>query len=581
VTPVKSPARSEPIPWWRSKTAIIAGAALFLIASGAVYAWHNLLPAWQYRRCVATAQAELNAGRLQTALIAARQAMALAPMRAEPLRIVAKTLHRADLPEALLWQQQLCIAPDSGPDDLKTLARWALDWNETAVAAEALSKLPEPALRTPDTVALSAAVSLKTGNFGQAEVLLRSLAKMAPTGSGVHLNLLSVVAALPTHPSHRKAVLELETLAVNSSDQSQAARRILRDNAFRASQLDVAQRHAHQAVADSAATLSDRLSDLEILQAGNSSDYVEKRNALLTEMNLGSEGLFRLFSWLNAHHEAPALLAFLTTPEGRRHSTVPILQPVICEALASTGAWAEIRRRFSNQHWGTYDFMRRAHLARAEEQIAHGKRDREHPRRWEQALTATAGNHAYMTLLAKLALSWGWREEAAQVWWLIARRQAGQRDALKQLFALYRKSGNTRQLLDVARRVAELEPNNPVAINNRIMLALLLGKETDSDCAAAAMLHSKHPSIPAFATTHAYALLRSGLVKEALRVLKTIPVKVPEDPATSLYRALAAARADAATAPKDALRKAAADPTLFPEERELAASELRKLNSTQ
>ncbi|MEO6784843.1 MAG: hypothetical protein ABI318_01815, partial [Chthoniobacteraceae bacterium] len=150
---------------------------------------------------------------------------------------------------------------------------------------------------------------------------------------------------------------------------------------------------------------------------------------------------------------------------------------------------------------------------------------------WERATNATRGNPNALMMLGRLVNGWGWKQEAAEVWWLAARNAPGQRAALKALFEAYSAEKNTRELYRVARRVYELEPGNPVAKNNVASLALLLGEDEPEAHRLAAELYRLSPTQPVFASTYALSLYRQKRTGEAVEILGRLQPAALTDPA--------------------------------------------------
>ena len=87
-------------------------------------------------------------------------------------------------------------------------------------------------------------------------------------------------------------------------------------------------------------------------------------------------------------------------------------------------------------------------------------------------MLAPAGDSGQaLTRLLELALQWGWRDEYAATLWAVAERvPGGAADAYSDLFELDLRTGATSDLLGVVRRQVELEPENPVHLNNLAFL---------------------------------------------------------------------------------------------------------------
>ena len=153
---------------------------------------------------------------------------------------------------------------------------------------------------------------------------------------------------------------------------------------------------------------------------------------------------------------------------------------------------------------------------------------------WTAALKATNNRPDRLAAIAKLAEGWGYNEEAADAWWLIANGNESAKEALTALQRLYKAKQNSRGLLRVAKRALELNPADLVAANNCASLGLLL----NGDSAArrlATKLHSENPDNVAFSSTYAFALFTEGKTSEALREMETLKETQLRHPTIAAY----------------------------------------------
>jgi tetratricopeptide (TPR) repeat protein len=323
-----------------------------------------------------------------------------------------------------------------------------------------------------------------------------------------------------------------------------------------------------------AAATGDHLLLLEELQHSNSRDFPAelraRQQAAVTPAAAGA-----LLAWMNAHGLAADALGWVKTlPEaGRGRMPVPLL---VAEALAFTSDWNALRAHLSKGEWGDLEFLRDAFHARLLHETGSRRRTAEFKDRWERAVVDTAGNPASLSMLARLVQGWGWQEEAAQVWWLLAGRNSGQRPALKALYRLFNESKNTRELHRVALRILEVEPDNPVAKNNAAMLSLLLGENTAGARRLAEENYRAHPGVAAFTSTLAFALFQQGRNDDAMRLMQALPESAAEDPSTSACRGIILAAAGEREKARPFLDRASAGNSLFPEERALVEKALNQ-----
>ena len=215
--------------------------------------------------------------------------------------------------------------------------------------------------------------------------------------------------------------------------------------------------------------------------------------------------------------------------------------------------------------------MRHALAARASVEENRGTRNERTANRWRLAVGTTHGDHAAVSLLAELAQAWGWDAPAADLWWQLAQLPGGARLPLQHLWSLTLKAKDTPALLGLARRIADLEPAHPAAINNLAWLLLLRGEELPRAHRLAGENFARHPESPTIRGTAAYSLHLQGKHAEAAALLLAESTAgPPTDPALAACRGfvLAAAGRDGEAKPLLArARQAVTD--LLPEERRL------------
>jgi predicted Zn-dependent protease len=107
-------------------------------------------------------------------------------------------------------------------------------------------------------------------------------------------------------------------------------------------------------------------------------------------------------------------------------------------------------------------------------------------------------------------------------------------------------------------------------LNNVASLGLLLDQDADRETKLAEDLYSKAPSVPAFETTYAFALLKTQRTGQALQILEKLPPKATDDPSIGLYYGLILAANGKGDAAKPYLLIALRSGHLFPKEETLA-----------
>jgi Flp pilus assembly protein TadD len=539
---------------------VIAGfAAVLLVLPGAI-------ASWEQRRLLTSAKAFLAQGDLQSAEISCRQLIQLNPNEQAAYPLLIAIGEQTNSPQALTWASKLVELSKGDPHALGRFAVLALKFGEVEAAQDALNRLPAASKETADTLSLQAAINVVNGRLSDAESLFDRAAKLEPSNLSHRLNLLKIRMQLRDEVKSVVAREELEELVRDQLARNEALRALLQDarahgNPQRALGL------ARQLASPADSSLPDRLPLLEELRVSAPDQFATALADLRqTIQSTGNAGLtFELMSWLNRHGLYRETLAW---KEGLPASLTDHFPLQLSESEARIGLkdWTNLRMEIAAADWGWMNYLRLAIYARAERELS----SPQSKERWESAVVETAGDWNALMELGGLAERWGWNEEAAQTFWLVARKSQGQRIALKQLYRIYSNKRDTRELYKVAKRILEVDPGDLVAVNNVASLGLLLDQDADQDSKLAEELHSRAVSIPAFETTYAFALLKTQRTGEALQIVERLPEEAIDDPSIGLYYGLVLAANGKGEAAKPYLTAALRSGQLFPEEESLA-----------
>lgn len=528
------------------------------------------LRGWQFDRTVSRAQALLDAGELQGANIAARQALTLQPGALDPLRILASIARRVGSPDALLLQQQICETPGAPATEWFTLVRIAVGFGESAIAEDALFRVPDPIRQTAAWHDLAGLVAVREKRLALAEQHYREALRLAPGQPACELNLAAVQLTSPDPALAATARATLEKLA-SDPVHGRAALRNLLDDARRQRQPDRAKQWAAALAKAPGATIQDRLETIEELRTTNDAAFRTALDELKEKTDNQPAAIATLMRWLNDKGRSEdTLVWFESLPQALRGANAIVISAA--EACEKTGRWDMLATLTAESDWGAMDFLRHAFRARAIARGTAAQRTAPFRSEWDQAVQDTRGNYSALNILARLVEGWQWSEQAAEVWWLIAERPAGQRRALKALFAIYQSLGDTAKLYAVAQRIQAAEPENPIAKNNVAMFALLLDRDLPAAHTFAAELHAAFPANAALASTFAFSLLKQQKPADALRVMEGVPVVAGEDSSITFYRALVRTAAGHPDEARTAIESALAGSKLLPEEKTFARS---------
>lgn len=503
-------------------------------------------------------------------MISCRQLIQLNPNEREAYPILIAISEQTNSPQALTWASKLVELSHDDRQALSQLAALALKFGEVEVAQEALNQLPGAAKETATALSLQAAIDVVQGRLTDAQALFDRAAGLDPSNVSNRLNSLKIQMQLGDPVKAEAARHELEELTENPNARSEALRALLQD-ARAHSQSERALSIARQVASIPDASISDKLLLVDELRVSAPDRFpAALANLRQAVQSSGDRGLiFQVLSWQNRYGMYQESLTWKEQLPAEVAAGFPIALAE-SEALMGLRDWGSLRTKVAAADWGQMNYLRLAIYSRAERELS----NRQFQDRWESAVVATAGEWNALLELANLAERWGWKEQAVQVWWIIARRAQGQNIALKRLYKFYSDQRNTRELYKVAKRILEVNPNDLVAMNNVASLGALLDEDRDQTLKLAEEVYSRAPSVTAFATTCAFATLKANQTDRAFEILKDLSSKTLEDPSIALYYGLVLAAHGESSTAKPYLETALRDGHLFSEEESLARQAL-------
>lgn len=519
-----------------SRKLVIGWGLLLLLAGTAPFA----LRAWrkhQQRNITAVAQDYLNRGDLRGAYLTAQQARQLDPKNGKAIEILAKIAVRERSPAAILLYQELADLYPREPVFAFVCAKTALEFGETAAAQQALTRISEPERSTVEFHELAAGCALQEKSLAEAAEHFEQAISLSPPGlhlESLRLNMAAVRLA-ERNPATLEQARQQLAAAKNNPALRQSATRALFSDARAENNQEKAMALARELRAAPDATPEDLLLYLEVLQNEPGSAYEEELSRMQAKAESDPGLAYMLLTWLNAHGEAARSVRWLKAMPARLRTEQP-MRLAAADAYCAVQDWEALRHDCAGttgEKWGALEFLRQAYFARALAETGYHQDSQIVKSAWDAAVYSTAGNSNMLSMLARLAGSWGWRTQATQVWWLIARQPAAQRHALKELFKSASESKDAAQLYPVAQRIYALEPSNPAASNNVAMLGLLLGENLPEDHRLAGELYNKYPNSPEIASTCALSLFLQKRIDEAERIMARLPHDSLDDPSLS------------------------------------------------
>ena len=239
----------------------------------------------------------------------------------------------------------------------------------------------------------------------------------------------------------------------------------------------------------------------------------------------------------------------------------------LADAYVRLRDWAALKAMLERGSWDRGEPIRRALQAKLARETGD---DIGFEKNWVAAVSAAERDPALMNLLQTIAFQWNWPQKGTAVLWMLAENPDARREALQALYLHYAAQRDTTGLYRALSRLVAVTPHDPAVRNNFAQISLLLKAETVRARGIARELYEAHPQDAAFASTYAFALLQTGDVKGAVKIMSQLTPEQLHDPSIAAYYGIllaAAGQNDAATEYFGRAEKA----KLLPEEEELVA----------
>ncbi|MEY2499670.1 MAG: hypothetical protein QOI07_4 [Verrucomicrobiota bacterium] len=543
---------------------------ILLVSVGGVVGFRQFR-AWQERRLVAEANALVNEADYRRASLDARRILQINPESAEACRILARIFEKTGTHAALDWRRRVMELGKATPNDLILLARAAVRFDDRPTAEVAMSKLPASAKETADYHALLADIALVQRDGVEMERQLSEAARLEPGNKDYQMRLAALrlgASDRDMRANGKKTLVEMQ----NDPLLRREATRFLTEDALRQNLTLTALELARQLDGFPDKTFADRLLLLTALDAAKDNGFA----AFLQEMKTSSvddpERAAALLTWLNVHKRETEAVAWSASFQpgilGQR-----MVQIALSDSFVATKDWKGLERLVNSANWGTVDFLRNALHARALRELGNAP---ESASQWNETLKKVAADPRQALSLAETVEKWGWRAEAIDLLWLLAKDPARGDDALRVLYGFFARNSDTENLYRVSLHQLELHPDDPNAQNNFAQLSLLLNLNIDRGQRAARDVYEKDPKNPAYVSTYAFALYSAGDSKKARKILETLsPEQLRKPEMAAYYGVILAAAGDRARAPEflDLGEKA----SLLPQEKVLLEKARRAL----
>ncbi|MCX6895118.1 MAG: hypothetical protein NTZ16_06400 [Verrucomicrobia bacterium] len=552
------------------KKFVVLGGLLGLLAVGA-YLGLPVYREWKQKRFQTQAREFMAKEDYRNAALSARQALNLNPSSVEAARIMAQVTEKFHSPLALAWWQKvLNLEPNSVTNRLD-LARCALLLGNYLRADQALREIVPAEQNSATYHQLAAMVAMAENNIAKADWHFGRAAELDPQNKSFQFNRAIIHLQAKNKGLVATAMATLETLTADTAFRKDALRHLAMA-AVKNNEFSQAEEFARQLQSAAGATFEDRILQLSILQTIASPDFAAKLGQLKTESTKTPEQANTLASWMIAHGMAAAAGEWLATlPDSLQ--TQPPVRMARADALVARSDWKGLDALLADQNWGELDFIRHAQLALSAFQQ---RQNMAAQASWQNAVRLAGDRLKPLTLLTRLATTWGWDKEREDLLWFITQRYPAERWALQSLNQLYLAGGNTRGLQRVFTTLLDYNSTDVIAKNNLASVTLLLNPQSTRAYELARAGYEKYPKNPAFTATYAYSLHQQGQTAAGIKALAALPEVQLEIPGIAVYYGVLLAAAGETNKARKYL-DIAATASLLPEEKEMAQVARRAL----
>jgi predicted Zn-dependent protease len=505
--------------------------AACLLITALVFGGYRGYGVWRKNHLSKQAQDFFTRGDYSSAVLVARRLLQRDPNHLAACRVMADTAELAGRREALTWRERVVALEPKVFDNKIALAGAAMRFGQLDLARKVLDGIKAEAAGSVKYHQLAGVIAVADKNSSLAETEFAAALQLEPNNQQLALNVATVRLTSTDPATREKARAELVKLAEQSALRLDSLRALASD-ALAHNSLASAEKWAADLKAETGATFGDLLLYLEATHKTDGGQAALRDAEWQAAKSPATASAF--ITWMNRHGLAQAALdwALALPKEILDSQPVPL---AVAEAYSFLQDWRGLKTWVDDKDWGSQEFLRLAVQSHALHHLTPaGLSSMEAQTAWSAALKATKSSPVHLAAIAQLAEGWGYADNAAEAWWLIANGDENAKEALTALQRLYKSKQNSHGLLRVAKRALELNPADWVAANNCASLGLLLNGDSSAR-RLATKLHKEHPANAIFSATYAFALFTEGKTSDALKMMETLKDPELRHPAIAAY----------------------------------------------
>jgi len=556
--PDESPIAKRGLPKWL----VVLG--ICVLAITVIGAGRHFYLGWKEKRLVRASRWFLQQDKPAELRVALDRVLQLNPNNLEAFRISAQALLKEGNAKALPWLRRAVELAPNNLEDQITLADAALRFGRNQEALKVVREIEASAKGRADFQDLAGRVVQSLDQFAEAESHYAEAVKLDPNNKAYRLHL--AITRLNSQDAAVRERARNDVVQLSPGDPLRAmALRALVVDAVRSMQTSRALTLAAELNGLPDHLFSDRLMYLEVLHLVKAPEFQTLLVETQEEAARTPSQVLPLLYWMNNNNLA--LLAKDWTQRLPQEITAPVgVRLEMARSYFTFGDWKKLRFFLADETWGDLDYLKFAYLSRCYRELE--QRDTNAKSTWAQALNAAASNGDSLMALARMAVQWGWDDEASDALWQAVSKSNRSSEALNALCQFYFTKRNTAGLLRAYTLLIDRNPNDSGARNNFVIFSLLLGKDKARALSIAREIHDKEPANPVFASTYAFALYCTENPSQALEVMKALkPAELKEPSIAAYYSAILIANGREKEAQE--YRELGRGATLLPEEEQI------------
>lgn len=575
--------------------ALLIGTVVLVIAFGLVFFTYGkrVYEEWQEGRLLKIATAMLNDRKYHEATRVAQQVLKIDPDSLPAFYILAEaaekqsdtdslpafyapaeTTEKQNRDAAIRWRAQIARLRNHDLESQLNLASAALRFGQLDAARKALAEVAASDRDRAAYHVVAGWLARAEGNPAEQERQFAAAVEREPQSDLYQFNLAVLRIRSPDADESSNARTILERLTKVADSRAGALRALLGDAIQR----------------NDFATAEKRAQDLQMSEQVRFSDYLlcldfyrkldeKKFDALLEKVKPVAArtptDVALLMDWMNNNGLATEVLKWMDKlPSSLTTNPPPAI--AIAEAFADLKNWSRLKRWTRSGSWGQADHLRLAYQAYGSRQSRQSAADAEFENLWQAAEKAAGEQQDRQGDLARLATKWNLTVEAERLWLRLAKHPPSRREALDNLFKIYRTTNNLGKLLDIARQIYHNALDDVTAKATYARLAMLLEPNTAQAQELAKEAYDQMPYDTACAVTYAFSLYEQGRTHEGIEVLKKLSWEQLHEPHAAAFVAVLLLDDNQADAAKEYIA-AAESGRLDLEEKRLLAEARAKL----